>query len=124
MAITIGATAIKGLFVGSNTIKAACMGVDSNKIYPVEIIYSDSGEGGYYNTFSIPAGYRTLSYNIEISSGDATTIQLYDNSNYFIDETTMSGNYTDTVTVTQGTLTLDINTLDTGTTWNFTFKLT
>ena len=124
MAITIGTTAIKGLYLGSSTIKAASMGADSNKIYPAEILYADTGEGSYYNTFTIPAGYNTLEYTIEISSGDATTIQLYDNSSYFIDETTMSGNYSDTVTVTQGTLTLDINTMDTGTTWNFELKLT
>lgn len=68
MAITIGSTAIKGLYLGSNTIKAACMGVDSNKIYPVNVGYSENGYGDYY--IAIPATGRTrLVWSIRLSEG-------------------------------------------------------
>ena len=78
MAINIGSSKIKNIYMGSTPVKAVFLG--SEKIYPMEIVYQESGYDDFDRTFNIPEGYKTLKYRIEIITGDNVHIILYNNN--------------------------------------------
>ena len=123
MGIALGATRVNGLFVGGNTVSKASMGADSNKIWPAEIVYEGSGSGACYEEIIVPSGCSTLDYYISINSSDGLQIILENNGTYIEDLYIMSGEISNTIAISLGTLIFQINTLDSGVDWNYRFVL-
>ena len=122
MSINIGNAGIKNLYLGGTPIKSVYLG--DEKIYPMEIIYQESGNGDFDRTFDIPEGYKTLSYCVEIITGDNVNVMLYNNDDCFEDRTLMSGVLKSTISVSSGTLRLQINPNSVDTSWTYKFILT
>lgn len=123
MAIYLSNTTVTDVYFADNGISAICLQNDTNRIYPVEIVYTNSGTGSYTGDFAVPAGYSNFSYTINISTANVTTVVLYNNLNELLNETVMSGTFGNTVAVSAGTIRLEISTLDSSTEWSFNFKV-